>query len=56
MDPVILYAILAIAGLLLFGVISGVSKGHRRSRPGCDADVDVHARGCRFCGYRFGRT
>ena len=56
MDPLILYGVLAIAGLLLFGVISGVSKGHQRRCPACAADVDVHARGCRFCGYRFGRT
>ena len=56
MDPVILYAVLALAGLLLFGVISGVSKGHQRSCPGCDAGVDIHARACRSCGYRFGRT
>ena len=56
MDPVILYAILALCGLLLFGVISRVSKGHQRRCPSCDGEVDVHARGCRHCGYRFGRT
>ena len=56
MDPLILYALLALLGLALFGVISGVSKGHRRRCPGCDEHVDFHARACRFCGYRFGRT
>ena len=56
MDPAILYGLLAVFGLVLFGVVSGVSKGHQRSCPGCDAEVDIHARGCRHCGYRFGRT
>ena len=56
MDPLILYAVLALAGLMLFGVISGVSKGSQRRCPGCDADVNFHSRGCRHCGYRFGRT
>jgi hypothetical protein len=55
-DPVILYVLLALGGLLLFGAVSGVAKGHQRRCPGCDADVDVHARACRSCGYRFGRT
>ncbi len=52
----ILYAVLAVAGLALFGVISHISKGHQRTCPNCDAEVDVHARGCRQCGYRFGRV
>jgi len=56
MDPVILYAILALCGLLVLGSISRVAKGHQRRCPSCDADVDVHARGCRHCGYRFGRV
>ena len=56
MDPAILYAILAVAGLLVLGAVSTVSKGHRRSCPGCDEQVDIHARACRYCGYRFGRT
>jgi predicted amidophosphoribosyltransferase len=56
MDPLILYAVLAVLGLALFGVISKVYTGHTRRCPGCDADVDFHARGCRHCGYRFGRT
>ena len=56
MDPLILYGVLALAGLALFGVISSVAKGHQRRCPGCDAEVDVHARGCRSCGYRFGRV
>ena len=56
MDPLILYAVLAILGLALFGAISRVSKGHQRRCPGCDADVDFYARACRYCGYRFGRV
>ena len=56
MDPAILYGLLAVGGLALFGLISGVYKGHQRSCPNCDGEVDVHARGCRHCGYRFGRT
>jgi hypothetical protein len=56
MDPVILCALLALGGLLLFGAVSGVSKGHQRRCPGCDEDVDVHARACRYCGYRHGRV
>jgi len=56
MDPVILYALLALAGLGLFAAISSVYKGHQRRCPGCDQEVDIHARGCRHCGYRFGRT
>jgi hypothetical protein len=55
-DPLILYAILALGGLLLLGTVSRISKGHQRRCPACDADVDIHARGCRFCGYRFGRV
>ncbi len=56
MDPLILYAVLALAGLALFGVISGVAKGSQRRCPSCDEDVDFNARGCRYCGYRFGRV
>jgi hypothetical protein len=56
MDPVILYGVIALAGLGLLMTISRVAKGHQRRCPGCDAEVDIHARGCRFCGYRFGRT
>jgi rRNA maturation endonuclease Nob1 len=56
MDPLILYAILALLGLALLGTISRVSKSHQRRCPGCDSDVDFDARSCRSCGYRFGRT
>ena len=31
-------------------------KGDQRTCPGCDAEVGVHSRACRHCGYRFGRT
>ena len=54
-DPLILYVLVAFLGLALFGAVSGVYKGHQRRCPGCDADVDFHARACRACGYRFGR-
>jgi ribosomal protein L40E len=55
-DPLILYALLALGGLLLLRVVSGAYKGNQRRCPSCDAEVDVHARGCRHCGYRFGRV
>jgi hypothetical protein len=56
MDPVILYALVAVAGVALFGAISGIYKGDQRTCPDCDAEVGVHSRACRYCGYRFGRT
>ena len=50
MDPLFIYLGLALLGLVLFGVVSGVSKGAVRRCPSCDEDVSVHARACRHCG------
>ena len=56
MDPLILYALLALGGLRAVRRRLRHLEGASGRCPGCDADVDIHARGCRFCGYRFGRT
>ena len=53
MSPFTLYVMLFAAAIVLFLVILAVAHPAQRTCPGCDAEVAVAGRACKFCGYAF---
>ena len=53
MNPFTLYVLLFAAAIVLFLVVLAVAHPAQRTCPGCDEEVPVAGRVCRYCGYAY---